>query len=120
MHALLIPAAASDEPDTLRVPIYANRPGQSINFMAPSSSDDVELEATRFCEMHRPNPIFTTWTVLDETERAALMDNDHMYLGVTIDRGQLPTSSTADAAEWLEDLGTRAVWHRVRRLTDPV
>ena len=35
------------------------------------------------------------------------MDNDHMYLGVTIDRGQLPTSSTADAAEWLEDLGTR-------------
>ena len=54
-----------------------------------------------------PNPIFTTWTVLDETERAALMDNDHMYLGVTIDRGQLPTSSTADAAEWLEDLGTR-------------
>ncbi|RJU82459.1 MAG: hypothetical protein DWC09_02445 [Candidatus Poseidoniales archaeon] len=54
-----------------------------------------------------PNPIFTTWEVLEETQRAALMDNDHMYLGVTIDRGQLPTSSTADAAEWLEDLGTR-------------
>ena len=35
------------------------------------------------------------------------MDYDHMYLGVTIDRGQLPTSSTADAEEWLEDLGTR-------------
>ena len=29
-----------------------------------------------------------------------------MYLGVTIDRGQLPTTSTADAAEWLENLGT--------------
>ena len=54
-----------------------------------------------------PNPIFTTWEVLEETQRAALMDNDHMYLGVTIDRGQLPTSSTADAADWLEDLGTR-------------
>ena len=54
-----------------------------------------------------PNPIFTTWEVLEETQRAALMDNDHMYLGVTIDRGQLPTSYTADAADWLEDLGTR-------------
>ena len=54
-----------------------------------------------------PNPIFTTWEVLEESQRAALMDNDHMYLGVTIDRGQLPTTSTADAAEWLEDLGTR-------------
>ncbi|MBT5392343.1 MAG: FtsX-like permease family protein [Euryarchaeota archaeon] len=53
-----------------------------------------------------PNPIFTTWEVLDESQRAALIDNDHMYLGVTIDRGQLPTSSTADAAEWLEKLGT--------------
>ncbi|MDE0858396.1 MAG: pentapeptide repeat-containing protein [Candidatus Poseidoniaceae archaeon] len=54
-----------------------------------------------------PNPIFTTWEVLEEPQRAALMDNDHMYLGVTIDRGQLPTTSTADAEEWLEDLGTR-------------
>lgn len=54
-----------------------------------------------------PNPIFTTWEVLEESQRAALMDNDHMYLGVTIDKGQLPTTSTADAAEWLEDLGTR-------------
>ena len=54
-----------------------------------------------------PNPIFTTWQVLEESQRATLMDNDHMYLGVTIDQGQLPTTSTADAAEWLEDLGTR-------------
>ncbi|MGB1487594.1 MAG: FtsX-like permease family protein [Candidatus Poseidoniaceae archaeon] len=52
------------------------------------------------------NPIFTTWEVLEESQRATLIDNDHMYLGVTIDRGQLPTSSTADAAEWLENLGT--------------
>lgn len=54
-----------------------------------------------------PNPIFATWEVLNESQRATLMDNDHMYLGITIDKGQLPTSSTADAAEWLEDLGTR-------------
>ena len=53
------------------------------------------------------NPIFTTWEVLEEEQRQTLMNNDHMYLGVTIDRGQLPTTSTADAAEWLEDLGTR-------------
>ncbi|MGB2446828.1 MAG: hypothetical protein ACPICB_03785, partial [Candidatus Poseidoniaceae archaeon] len=52
------------------------------------------------------NPIFTTWEVLEEAQRATLIDNDHMYLGVTIDRGQLPTSSTADAADWLENLGT--------------
>tara|TARA_B100000700_G_scaffold53032_1_gene56448 strand:- start:2089 stop:5706 length:3618 start_codon:yes stop_codon:yes gene_type:complete len=53
------------------------------------------------------NPIFSTWEVLDESQRGTLMRYDHMYLGVTIDRGQLPTSSTADAEEWLEDLGTR-------------
>ena len=53
-----------------------------------------------------PNPIFATWEVLEESQRAALMDNDHMYLGVTIDKGLLPTTSTADAAEWLENLGT--------------
>ena len=51
------------------------------------------------------NPIFSTWEVLTEDQRRVLMDNDHMYLGVTIDRGELPTSSTAEAAEWLEALG---------------
>ncbi|MCH1540086.1 MAG: FtsX-like permease family protein [Candidatus Poseidonia sp.] len=53
------------------------------------------------------NPIFSTWEVLTESQRGVLMDNDHMYLGLTIDRGQLPTTSTADAAEWLESLGTQ-------------
>ena len=53
-----------------------------------------------------PNPIFTTWEVLDESQRGNLIDNDHMYLGVTIDRGELPTSSTDAAAEWLEVLGS--------------
>ena len=50
------------------------------------------------------NPIFTTWTALEESQRATLMDYDHMYLGVTIDRSQLPTSSTADAQDWLNVL----------------
>ena len=52
------------------------------------------------------NPIFSTWEVMTEDQRSILMDNDHMYLGATIDRGALPTTSTADAAEWLEALGT--------------
>ena len=52
------------------------------------------------------NPIFTTWETLEESQRETLINYDHMYLGVTIDRGQLPTTSTADAAEWLENLGT--------------
>ena len=51
------------------------------------------------------NPIFSTWDVLTENQRSLLMDNDHMYLGLTIDRSALPTSSTAAAAEWLEALG---------------
>lgn len=53
------------------------------------------------------NPIFTTWKLLEESQRGTLMSYDHMYLGVTIDRAQLPTTSTDDAEEWLEDLGTR-------------
>jgi len=52
-----------------------------------------------------PNPIFTTWTALEEEDRNRLIDNDHMYLGVTIDRALLPTSSTDAAAEWVQDLG---------------
>ena len=51
------------------------------------------------------NPIYTTWSVLDESQRTTLIDNDHIYLGLTLDRALLPTTSTADAADWLEDLG---------------
>ena len=51
------------------------------------------------------NPIFTTWEVLNESQRQVLVDNDHVYFGLTLDRSLLPTSSTADAADWLQDLG---------------
>ncbi|MCP4972768.1 MAG: ABC transporter permease, partial [Prochlorococcus sp.] len=37
-------------------------------------------------------------------------DNDHVFFGLTLDRSLLPTSSTADAADWLEELG-RAVMY---------
>ncbi len=51
------------------------------------------------------NPIFTTWTAMPDEDRRALIDQDHIYLGVTIDRTLLPTSSTDAAAEWVQDLG---------------
>ena len=51
------------------------------------------------------NPIYTTWTVLNESQRSTLIDFDHIYLGLTLDRSLLPTSSTADAADWLDALG---------------
>ena len=50
------------------------------------------------------NPIYSTWTVLNESQRETLIDYDHIYLGVTLDRSLLPTSSTADAADWLDAL----------------
>ena len=56
------------------------------------------------------NPIYTTWTILNETQQAALIDNDHIYFGLTLDRSLLPTSSTADAADWLEELGRSVMY----------
>ena len=51
-----------------------------------------------------PNPIFTTWTALTDEQSATLMERDHVYLGLAVDRSQLPTSSTADASDWLDNL----------------
>ena len=51
-----------------------------------------------------PNPIFTTWTVLSDEQTGVLMEKDHIYLGIAVDRSQLPTSSTADATLWLDNL----------------
>ncbi len=51
------------------------------------------------------NPIYSTWTVLNESQRTTLIDYDHIYLGLALDRSLLPTSSTADAADWLDQLG---------------
>ena len=51
-----------------------------------------------------PNPIFTTWTALSEDQIAVLMEKDHIYLGLAVDRSQLPTTSTDDASDWLDNL----------------
>ena len=54
-----------------------------------------------------PNPIFTIYSLLEVEDQVKLIDSDHIYLGITLDRTKMPTSSTAEAAEWLEDLGVR-------------
>jgi ABC-type antimicrobial peptide transport system permease subunit len=54
-----------------------------------------------------PNPIFTIYSVMDVEDQVKLIDADHIYLGITLDRTQMPTSSTAEAEEWLQDLGVR-------------
>ena len=51
-----------------------------------------------------PNPVYTSWTLLNESQRMELIDNDHIYLGVALDRSMLPTESTAEAEVWLETL----------------
>ena len=50
------------------------------------------------------NPVMVSDAVLSDVQRTILMDNDHGYLGLSVDRNQLPTTSTADATEWLDDL----------------
>lgn len=53
------------------------------------------------------NPIFISDSVLTDSQQVILMDNDHGYLGIAVDRSQLPTSSTSEAADWLTDLGEK-------------
>ena len=48
------------------------------------------------------NPLMVTDAVLSEEQKTILMDNDHGYLGLAVDRSQLPTTSTADATKWLD------------------
>lgn len=50
------------------------------------------------------NPVYATLTVLNETQKVTLIDNDHFFFGLTLDRSLLPTTSTADATDWLDDL----------------
>jgi hypothetical protein len=50
------------------------------------------------------NPVIVSDAVLSDEQKLILMDNDHGYLGLAVDRNQLPTTSTADATEWLDAL----------------
>ena len=48
------------------------------------------------------NPIYTTWTLLSDEQQITLIDKDHVYLGITVDRSLLPTSSISAAENWLD------------------
>ncbi len=48
------------------------------------------------------NPIYTTWTLLSEEQQITLIDKDHVYLGITVDRSLLPTSSISASENWLD------------------
>ena len=51
------------------------------------------------------HPLMVTDSVLSDEQKLILMQSDHGYLGVSVDRNQLPTSSTRAAISWLTDLG---------------
>ena len=48
------------------------------------------------------NPIYSTWTLLNEEQQITLIDKDHVYLGITVDRSLLPTSSISASENWLD------------------
>jgi ABC-type lipoprotein release transport system permease subunit len=52
------------------------------------------------------NPVFMTWTLLEDDDLRTLLDEDHGYLGVAVDRSQMPTSSTDETEDWLQNLAT--------------
>ena len=50
------------------------------------------------------NPIYTTWTLLSKEQQITLIDKDHVYLGIAVDRSLLPTSSISAAETWLDTI----------------
>ncbi len=67
------------------------------------------------------HPVIVTDSVLSEAQKTTLMQNDHAYLGVAVDRSAIPTSSTRAASDWLSDL--KDDLEKVKRdvtLVDPV
>ena len=50
------------------------------------------------------NPLIVSDSVLSDSQRLTLMDADHGFLGIAVDRNELPASSTDAATAWLDDL----------------
>ena len=50
------------------------------------------------------HPLIVSASVLSDEQKLILMDNDHGYLGLAVDRNELPTSSTNAATDWLTNL----------------
>ena len=53
------------------------------------------------------NPLMVSEAVLNDTQRLILMDADHGYLGIAVDRNELPSSSTDATTAWLDDLSEK-------------
>ena len=50
------------------------------------------------------HPIIVSDSVLSSADTTTLMQNDHGYLGIAVDRTEIPTASTRAATAWLTDL----------------
>lgn len=51
--------------------------------------------------------VYVPWGLLNATAQQGLIDGDHAYLALAVDRGQLPTESTREVQEALTALGVR-------------
>ena len=50
------------------------------------------------------DPVMISDSVLSDAQKTSLMQNDHGYLGIAVDRTAIPTSSTRAATTWLSNL----------------
>ena len=50
------------------------------------------------------HPVMVSDSVLSEEQKTILMQSDHGYLGIAVDRTAIPTSSTSAATSWLREL----------------
>ena len=66
-----------------------------LGFYEPWPINNPTLEA---------NSVMMSWEILEANQTRTLMDSDHIYLGVALDRSQIPSESTVAAEEWLEIL----------------
>ena len=64
------------------------------------------------------HPLMVSDSVLSDAQKTALMQNDHGYLGIAVDRTEIPTASTTTATNWLSDL--KASLESVRATVDVV
>jgi ABC-type antimicrobial peptide transport system permease subunit/uncharacterized protein YjbI with pentapeptide repeats len=66
------------------------------------------------------NPIFISWSILDNESIITLMDSDHGYLGIAVERSLLPTSSTSDAEDWLTRLSQSVMYGEGSLSSEPM
>ena len=67
------------------------------------------------------HPLMVSDSVLSTAQKTTLMQSDHGYLGMAVDRTEIPTASTRAATSWLSDLKapSRASWRVSVDVIDP-